>query len=91
MCDLLHTLPPTFDLNVPTREFAERPVECHTNGLKFIASGPAPLMAARPFGTCRSATAIVVYIAVFAVITLVATAHMIDYTGEDISGEYESR
>ena len=50
-----------------------------------------PLIAAWLFGTYRSTTAIASYIAVCAVITLVATALMTDYTGKDISGEYESR
>jgi metabolite-proton symporter len=55
----------------------------------IIAGGPAPLIATWLFGTFNSATAIAVYIAVCAVITLVATAMMTDYTGKDISGEYE--
>jgi hypothetical protein len=35
--------------------------------------------------------AIAIYIAICAVITLIATALMTDYTGKDISGEYRSR
>ena len=50
-----------------------------------IAGGPAPLIATWLFGTFHSATAIAVYIAVCAVITLVATAMMTDYTGKDIN------
>jgi metabolite-proton symporter len=57
----------------------------------IIAGGPAPLIAAWLFGTFHSATAIAIYIAVCAVITLAATALMTDYTGKDISGEYPSR
>ena len=38
-----------------------------------------------------SPVAIAIYIAACAVITLVATALMTDYTGRDISGEYPSR
>jgi metabolite-proton symporter len=53
-----------------------------------IAGGPAPLIAAWLFGTFESATAIAAYIALCAVISLVATAAMTDYTGKDISGEY---
>jgi metabolite-proton symporter len=53
-----------------------------------IAGGPAPLIAAWLYGTYHSATAIAIYIAVCAVITLIATALMTDYTGRDISGEY---
>ena len=57
----------------------------------IIAGGPAPLIATWLFGTFHSSTAIAVYIAVCAVITLVATAMMTDYTGEDINaaGVYE--
>ncbi|KWV59501.1 MFS transporter [Bradyrhizobium macuxiense] len=50
-----------------------------------IAGGPAPLIAAWLFGTFKSATAIAVYIAACAVITLIATALMTDYTGKDIN------
>ena len=50
-----------------------------------IAGGPAPLIATWLFGTFHSATTIAVYIAVCAVITLVATALMTDYTGKDIN------
>ena len=57
----------------------------------IIAGGPAPLVATWLFGTYRSAFAIAVYIAICAVISLVATALMSDYTGKDISGEYQSR
>jgi metabolite-proton symporter len=56
-----------------------------------IAGGPAPLIAAWLFGTYHSAFAIAMYIAVCAVITLVATVAMTDYTGKDISGEYLTR
>jgi len=57
----------------------------------IIAGGPAPLIATWLYATFHSAFAIAVYIAVCAVITLVATALMTDYTGRDISGEYASR
>jgi hypothetical protein len=43
------------------------------------------------FGTYHSAYAIAIYIAICAVITLVATSLMTDYTGKDISAEYRSR
>jgi MFS family permease len=52
----------------------------------IIAGGPAPLIATWLFGSFHSATAIAVYIAICAVITLIATALMTDYTGKDISG-----
>jgi hypothetical protein len=57
----------------------------------IIAGGPAPLIATWLFGTFHSSYAIATYIAVCAVISLVATALMTDYTGRDISGEYQSR
>jgi MFS family permease len=54
-----------------------------------IAGGPAPLIATWLFGTYQSSVAIAVYIAICAVISLIATALMTDYTGKDIEGEYE--
>lgn len=58
-----------------------------------IAGGPAPLIATWLFGTFHSATAIAVYIAICAVMTLIATALMTDYTGKDINaaGAHERR
>ncbi|MCS3450962.1 MULTISPECIES: MFS transporter [Bradyrhizobium] len=50
-----------------------------------IAGGPAPLIATWLFGTFHSAIAIAAYIAACAIITLVATAMMTDYTGRDIN------
>src|ERR1700674_5364469 len=54
-----------------------------------IAGGPAPLIAAWLYATYHSGYAIAFYILVCAVITLIATAMMKDYTGKDIEGEYE--
>jgi metabolite-proton symporter len=54
-----------------------------------IAGGPAPLIATWLFGMYRTSTAIAIYIAACAVLSLVATALMTDYTGKDIEGEYE--
>jgi hypothetical protein len=56
-----------------------------------VAGGPAPLIAAWLFGTYHSPTAIAVYIAICAVISVVATVLMTDYTGRDILGEYSAR
>jgi metabolite-proton symporter len=58
-----------------------------------IAGGPAPLIATWLYGTYHSATAIAFYIAFCALVTLVATALMADYTGKDINaaGMYEQR
>jgi MFS family permease len=54
----------------------------------IIAGGPAPLIATWLFASYHSPYAVAIYIAICAVITLVATALMTDYTGRDISGEY---
>ncbi|MFZ2007827.1 MAG: MFS transporter [Stellaceae bacterium] len=51
------------------------------------AGGPAPLIATALFAAYASSTAIAVYIAVMAVASIVATALMKDYTGQDISEE----
>lgn len=58
-----------------------------------IAGGPAPLIATWLFGSFHSATAISIYIAICAVVTLAATAMMTDYTGKDINaaGAHERR
>ncbi|MGB6435296.1 MAG: MFS transporter [Bradyrhizobium sp.] len=57
----------------------------------IIAGGPAPLIAAWLFATYHSATPIAIYIAACAIITIIATALMTDYTGKDISAEYQAR
>jgi metabolite-proton symporter len=54
-----------------------------------IAGGPAPLIATWLYKTYQSPIAIAIYIAVCAVITVIATVLMTDYTGKDISGEYQ--
>src|SRR5262249_51093153 len=55
----------------------------------IIAGGPAPLIATWLFGVYKTAYAIAFYILVCAVLSLIATALMKDYTGKDIVGEYE--
>jgi metabolite-proton symporter len=55
----------------------------------IIAGGPAPLIATWLFATYHSGYAISVYIAVCAVVTLIAASMMPDYTGQDISMEYD--
>ena len=55
----------------------------------IIAGGPAPIIATALFATYQSGYAIAVYIAACAVISLVAAAFMPDYTGKDISMEYD--
>jgi len=54
-----------------------------------IAGGPAPLIATALFARYHSGYAISIYIAACAVVSLVATAMMPDYTGKDISMEYD--
>jgi metabolite-proton symporter len=54
-----------------------------------IAGGPAPLIATWLYGVYKSPYAIAIYILFCAVVTLIATALMKDYTGKDIEGEYE--
>jgi MFS family permease len=55
-----------------------------------IAGGPAPLIATALFATYHSGYAISIYIAGCAVISMVAAAFMPDYTGRDISKEYDA-
>src|SRR6202011_5619112 len=54
-----------------------------------IAGGPAPLIATALFAAYQSGYAISIYIAACAVVSLVAPAFMPDYTGRDISMEYD--
>jgi hypothetical protein len=54
-----------------------------------IAGGPAPLIATALFATYHSGYAIAVYIAACAVVSLVSAAFMPDYTGKDVSMEFD--
>ena len=54
-----------------------------------IAGGPAPLIATALFATYHSGYAISIYIAACTVISLISAAFMPDYTGKDISMEYD--
>jgi MFS family permease len=54
-----------------------------------IAGGPAPLIATALFAAYHSGFAVAVYIAVCAVISIAATWFMPDYTGQDVSTEYD--
>jgi len=56
----------------------------------IIAGGPAPLIATWLFATYNTGYAIAIYIAACAVISAVAAAFMPDYTGQDISAEYDA-
>jgi len=51
----------------------------------IIAGGPAPIIATALFAAYHTGYAIAGYIAVLAVITVISTAMMPDYTGKDIS------
>jgi MFS family permease len=57
----------------------------------IIAGGPAPLIATWLFGQYHSGYVISLYILLCAVVSVVATAMMPDYTGRDISQEYDER
>ena len=54
-----------------------------------IAGGPAPLIATWLFEAYHMPYAIAIYIGLCAALSLIATAMMTDYTGQDISGEYQ--
>ncbi|MGB6619780.1 MAG: MFS transporter [Xanthobacteraceae bacterium] len=56
----------------------------------LIAGGPSPIIATALFAAYHSGYAIAAYIAACAIITLIATALMPDYTGKDISAEYDA-
>jgi MFS family permease len=56
----------------------------------LIAGGPAPIIATALFAVYHTGYAVAVYIAACAVISLVAAAFMPDYTGKDISAEYDA-
>ena len=56
----------------------------------IIAGGPAPLIATALFAAYHTGYAIAIYIAGCAVISLVSAGFMPDYTGQDISAEYDA-
>ena len=56
----------------------------------IIAGGPAPLIATWLFATYKSGYAIAIYIAACAVVSLISASMMPDYTGKDISAEYDA-
>jgi MFS family permease len=55
----------------------------------IIAGGPSPFIATALFATFHSSLPIAIYIAVCAIIGLVSTALLTDYTNKEISAEYE--
>jgi MFS family permease len=56
----------------------------------IIAGGPAPLIATALFAAYHTGYAIAIYIALCAVVSVISTAMMPDYTGKDISAEYDA-
>src|SRR5262249_9643949 len=56
----------------------------------ITAGGPAPLIATALFATYKSGTPIAIYILVTAIISIIATSFLKDYTGQDVSAEYDS-
>ena len=55
----------------------------------IIAGGPAPIIATALFAAYHTGYAIAIYIAACAAVSLVSSAFMPDYTGKDISTEYD--
>ena len=55
----------------------------------IIAGGPSPFIATWLFATLHSSRPISIYILLTAVIGIIATAMLTDYTNKDISQEYE--
>jgi MFS family permease len=55
----------------------------------IIAGGPAPIIATALFAAYHSGQVVAIYIAACAVISVIAAALMPDYTGADISTEYD--
>jgi MFS family permease len=55
-----------------------------------IAGGPAPLIATALFAAYHTGYAIAVYLAVCAVISVISTMYMPDYTNKDVSAEYDA-
>jgi MFS family permease len=56
----------------------------------ITAGGPAPLIATALFAAYHSGTPIAIYIAITAIISIIATSFLKDYAGQDISAEYDA-
>ncbi len=54
----------------------------------IIAGGPAPIIATWLFATFHSSVPIALYILLLAIIGIIATSMLTDYTNKDISAEY---
>ena len=57
----------------------------------ILAGGPAPIIATALFAAYHSGYAIAIFIAACAAVSLVSASFMPDYTGQDISAEYDTR
>jgi metabolite-proton symporter len=55
----------------------------------ITAGGPAPLIATALFASYKSSTPIAIYILITAIISIIATCFLKDYTGKDVSAEYD--
>lgn len=55
-----------------------------------IAGGPAPLIAAALFARYQSGMVIAAFICICGIISVIATMFLTDYTGRDISAEYDA-
>jgi MFS family permease len=55
----------------------------------ITAGGPAPLIATALYATYKSGTPIAIYILITAIISIIATMFLKDYTGRDVSAEYD--
>ncbi len=56
----------------------------------IIAGGPSPFIATWLYATYHSTLPIALYILVCAIVGIVATALLTDYTNKEISAEYEA-
>jgi MFS family permease len=56
----------------------------------LVAGGPSPIIATALFAAYHSGYAIAIYIAACAVVSLISAGMMPDYTGKDISAEYDT-
>jgi MFS family permease len=55
----------------------------------ITAGGPAPLIATALFAAYKSGTPIAIYILITAIVSIAATLFLKDYTGKDVSAEYD--
>ncbi len=56
----------------------------------ITAGGPAPLIATALFAAYKSGTPIAIYILITAIISIVATAFLTEYSGKDVTAEYDA-